>query len=144
MEPPAYTLEEQPLQTPTGSGLCAVVRYRIHAPIDALTHCHCKMCRKAHGAAFATYASVPLEAFHFMSGKDQLGVYHSSEHVTRTFCIRCGANLLFVDNREHEVGVAAGTLDSPLPVPAQSHIFVGSKADWYEIRDGLPQHDRDL
>ena len=131
------------MQTHTGSCLCGVVRYRIDAPIDALTHCHCKMCRKAHGAAFATYASVPLDAFHFMSGKDQLGVYHSSEHVTRTFCIRCGANLLFVDNREHEVGVAAGTLDSPLPAPPQSHIFVDSKAAWYEINDALPQHNGD-
>ncbi|HCA63195.1 MAG TPA: GFA family protein, partial [Pseudomonas sp.] len=46
------------MQTHTGSCLCGVVRYRIDAPIDALTHCHCKMCRKAHGAAFATYASV--------------------------------------------------------------------------------------
>ena len=105
------------MQTHTGSCLCGVVRYRIDAPINELTHCHCKMCRKAHGAAFATYASVPLDAFHFLSGKDQLGVYHSSDHVTRTFCIRCGSNLQFVDNREHELGVAAGTLDSPLPAP---------------------------
>jgi len=141
--PVAHSLEEQTMQTHTGSCLCGVVRYRIDAPIDELTHCHCKMCRKAHGAAFASYASVPLDALHFMSGKDQLGVYHSSEHVTRTFCIRCGSNLLFVDNREHEVGVAAGTLDSPLPMPPQSHIYVGSKADWYEIRDGLPQHNGD-
>ena len=128
------------MQTHTGSCLCGVVRYRIDAPINAVSHCHCKMCRKAHGAAFASYAGVPLDAFHLLSGKDQLGVYHSSEHVTRTFCIRCGSNLQFVDNREHELGVAVGTLDSPLPPPTQSHIYVGSKADWYEIADDLPQH----
>lgn len=105
------------MQAYTGKCLCGVVRYRIDAPIDELTHCHCSMCRKAHGAAFASYASVPLEAFHLTSGKDQLGVYHSSEHVTRTFCIRCGSNLQFVDNHEHELGIAVGTLDSPLPAP---------------------------
>lgn len=131
------------MQTHTGSCLCGVVRYRIDAPINAVSHCHCKMCRKAHGAAFASYAGVPLDAFHLLSGKDQLGVYHSSEHVTRTFCIRCGSNLQFVDNREHELGVAVGTLDSPLLPPAQSHIYVGSKADWYEIADDLPQHPAD-
>ncbi|QIJ01522.1 GFA family protein [Stutzerimonas balearica] len=131
------------MQTHTGSCLCGVVRYRIDAPINAVSHCHCKMCRKAHGAAFASYAGVPLDAFHLLSGKDQLGVYHSSEHVTRTFCIRCGSNLQFVDNREHELGVAVGTLDSPLPPPAQSHIYVGSKADWYEIGDDLPQYPAD-
>ncbi|WP_120996507.1 GFA family protein [Stutzerimonas urumqiensis] len=127
----------------TGSCLCGAVKYRIDADIDSLTHCHCSMCRKVHGAAFATYASVPLDRFHFTEGKEELGVYHSSEHVTRTFCKHCGANLQFVDNREHEVGVAAGTLDSPLPPPPQSHIYTGSKADWYEIRDGLPQHADD-
>ena len=131
------------MQTHTGSCLCGVVRYRIDAPINAVSHCHCKMCRKAHGAAFASYAGVPLDAFHLLSGKDQLGVYHSSEHVTRTFCIRCGSNLQFVDNREHELGVAVGTLDSPLPPPTQSHIYVGSKAGWYEIADDLPQHPAD-
>ncbi|MHA6493880.1 GFA family protein [Pseudomonas borbori] len=127
----------------TGSCLCGIVKYRIDAPITALSHCHCSMCRKAHGAAFATYASVPLEAFHFTEGKDQLGAHHSSEHVTRTFCKRCGANLQFVDNRDHTVGVTAGTLDSPLGVLPQKHIFTGSKADWYEIRDGLTQHTGD-
>ncbi|PAU51207.1 ribulose phosphate epimerase [Pseudomonas sp. PIC25] len=128
----------------TGSCLCGSVKYRIDAPIASLTHCHCSMCRKAHGAAFATYAGVPLDAFHITEGKDQLGVYHSSVHVTRTFCKNCGATLQFVDNRENELGIAAGTLDSPLGVPEQSHIFVDSKADWYEIRDGLPQHRNDI
>ncbi|MFC3607044.1 GFA family protein [Stutzerimonas tarimensis] len=128
----------------TGSCQCGAVKYRIDAPIESLTHCHCSMCRKVHGAAFATYASVPLEHFHLIEGKDQLGVYHSSPAVTRTFCKHCGSNLQFVDNHDHQsLGVAVGSLDSPLPAPPQSHIFVGSKADWYEIRDGLPQHDAD-
>ncbi|TLX58175.1 GFA family protein [Stutzerimonas nosocomialis] len=124
----------------TGSCLCGAVAYRIDAPIETLTHCHCSMCRKAHGTAFGTYATVPLEHFHLTRGKDQLGVYHSSEHVTRTFCRHCGANLQFVDNRDHSIGVAAGTLDSALSVVPQSHIYVGSKAPWYEIQDELPQH----
>ena len=68
----------------------------------------------------------------------------TTPHVTRTFCKNCGATLQFVDNRENELGIAAGTLDSPLGVPEQSHIYVDSKADWYEIRDGLPQHRGDL
>jgi hypothetical protein len=35
--------------------------------------------------------------------------------------------------------IPAGTLDDdPRPVPG-IHIFVGSKAPWFEIRDSLPQ-----
>ncbi|UAX00020.1 GFA family protein [Halopseudomonas nanhaiensis] len=128
----------------TGSCLCGAVKYRIDAPISSLTHCHCSMCRKAHGAAFASYVGVPLDAFHVTEGKDAVAAFHSSETVTRTFCRHCGANLQFVDSRETELGVAAGTLDSALGVPPQAHIFVASRADWYEIRDGLPQHHEDI
>ncbi len=127
----------------TGSCLCKAVEYRIDGAIDSLVHCHCSMCRKAHGAAFGSYAQVPLERFHLTRGKDQLGVYHSSAHCTRTFCSHCGATLQFVDNRRHDLGVAAGTLDTPLGEVPQAHIFVDSKADWVEICDRWPQHRLD-
>ena len=40
------------------------------------------------------------------------------------------------------VHVALGSLrDAPSLLP-QNHMFVGSKAPWYEIRDDLPQFDR--
>ncbi|MGZ0843339.1 GFA family protein, partial [Klebsiella pneumoniae subsp. pneumoniae] len=32
------------------------------APIESASHCHCSQCRKAHGAAFATYGKVRREA----------------------------------------------------------------------------------
>jgi hypothetical protein len=39
------------------------------------------------------------------------------------------------------VHVTLGTLvDSPSVRPS-AHIYVGSKAPWYAITDGLPQHD---
>ena len=41
-----------------GSCLCGTVRYEIRGPVGRVSHCHCAMCRKAHGAAFATYGRV--------------------------------------------------------------------------------------
>ncbi|AFP30847.1 hypothetical protein MRBBS_1910 [Marinobacter sp. BSs20148] len=32
-----------------------------------------------------------------------------------------------------------GTLDNDPGVRASRHVFVGSKAPWFEITDGLPQ-----
>jgi hypothetical protein len=56
-------------------------------------------------------------------------------------CGVCGS-LLYSQVREGRyVHVAMGTLaDSPTIRPSR-HIFVGSKAPWFEITDDLPQHE---
>jgi hypothetical protein len=38
------------------------------------------------------------------------------------------------------VRVRIGTLDTPLDTEISAHIFVGSKAEWYEILDGHTQY----
>lgn len=51
----------------SGSCLCGAVSYEIDAPIESASHCHCSQCRKAHGAAFATYGKVRREAFRYVA-----------------------------------------------------------------------------
>ncbi|MNN78873.1 Glutathione-dependent formaldehyde-activating enzyme [compost metagenome] len=121
------------------------MKYAIDAPIESATHCHCSQCRKGHGAAFASYGTVPLSAFRLLEGGEALGRYISSPGVTRSFCKVCGSTLLWhTEHRRHanSVGVALGTLDSPLGEIAQKHIYTDSKADWYAINDGLPVEQR--
>lgn len=76
-----------------GSCLCGAVTYEIEAPLGSATHCHCNQCRKAHGAAFATYANVRREHFRFTQGLESVKTFQSSPGVSRTFCQHCGANL---------------------------------------------------
>ena len=38
-----------------GSCLCATVRWSLEGAHERMLHCHCRMCRKAHGTPFATY-----------------------------------------------------------------------------------------
>ncbi|GGJ78444.1 GFA family protein [Pseudomonas matsuisoli] len=127
----------------SGSCLCGAIKYDLDAQIQKIGHCHCSMCRKAHGAAFASFVNVPAEAFRLLEGEDSLGAYHSSEQVTRTFCKQCGSSLQFIDRRAKHIGVAAGTLDSALPRTEQYHLYVDSKADWYNLDDRLPKHNGD-
>jgi hypothetical protein len=57
--------------------------------------------------------------------------------------VRCGEcfSLIYWTYPDGSAGVPFGTLiDKPSLKPTH-HQFVGSKADWYEIRDELPQHD---
>jgi hypothetical protein len=125
----------------TGGCLCGGVRYAIRGPLRHASHCHCAMCRKHHGAAFGSYASVSRADFRFTEGADLVGRYASSPEVERGFCTRCGSTLFWdaVENAK-SFGVALGSVDGDPGVRPSLHIFVGSKAPWYEIDDGLPQH----
>jgi hypothetical protein len=123
-----------------GGCLCASVRYEVRGALGRATHCHCSMCRKAHGAAFGTYAGVQDSDFVLLSGGDDIAAYRSSAQVTRTFCRRCGSTLQFISaSRPGSFSLALGTLDDDPGVRPELHIFVGSKAPWFDIADDLPQ-----
>jgi hypothetical protein len=125
----------------TGSCLCGAIRFEIDAPITAISHCHCGMCRKMHGAAFATFGSVEREHLHWLSGTEHRQTYGSSARLEREFCSRCGSSLLCRSDDEPGVDyIALGTLDGDPGVRPEYHIWVDSKAPWYEITDELPRY----
>ena len=124
-----------------GSCLCGAVAYTIAGPFAEVHHCHCRNCRKGHGAAFATYGQVARSDFRFTRGEESLGRYRSSPPCERVFCRGCGANLLFlIADVPDSAWVALGTLDSTPEEKPQAHLFVGSKAPWHDITDDLPRH----
>ena len=125
-----------------GSCLCGSVRYVVNGSLTHATNCHCSRCRKAHGAAFGSYARVQWKDFALVSGEGEIGSYRSSPDVRRTFCKRCGATLQFIrESRSGSFSLALGTLDDDPEIRPSAHIFVGSKAPWFEIADALPQYD---
>ena len=124
-----------------GSCLCKEVQFEIDGRLLRASHCHCSMCRKAHGAAFGSYGAVKADDFRVTSGAELITRYRSSPDVARTFCARCGSTLQFLRESKPEiVFVTLGVLDDDPGVRPASHIFVGSKAPWFEITDTLPQH----
>ena len=40
------------------------------------------------------------------------------------------------------MSIPAGLLDDDPGVLPKLHVFAGSKAPWWEITDGLPQHEK--
>jgi hypothetical protein len=126
----------------TGSCLCGAIAFEIATPIKRVTHCHCSKCRKAHGAAFASYAAIPVRALRYHRGQAELTSFQSSEQVERHFCRRCGATLFWSDSTRFKdwISVAVGCLDTPLPSITQQHAYVWSKATWHTIADRYVQH----
>jgi hypothetical protein len=99
------------------------------------------MCRKFHGSAFRARLSVSRSSFRFVSGEDLLTSYRSSADTIRRFCRICGSAMINSwDPEPDSYGLAMGSLDDDPGVRPVCHVFVGSKAPWYDITDGLPEH----
>ena len=97
------------------------------------------MCRKAHGAAFATFAGVPANEFRFISGEDVVRLYESSPGSHRAFCSVCGSNAPARASDNKMVFVPAGLFDDDPGARPTLHMFVDSKAPWWDIDDDLPK-----
>ena len=77
-----------------GSCLCGGVKYEIDGALDAVTNCHCSLCRKMSGSAFASGAAVQAASFRFTAGQELLKEWQSSPSNHRVFCGRCGTPLV--------------------------------------------------
>ncbi|WP_304175840.1 GFA family protein [Phenylobacterium aquaticum] len=125
----------------TGSCLCGSIRFEITGALPDIQVCHCGACRKAQGGPFATNLPVTEANFRFTSGQETLRAYESSPGKERLFCGQCGSPMFSRTAAiPGVVRVRAGTLDAPVAARPAVHNFVGSKADWWEITDALPQH----
>lgn len=123
-----------------GSCLCDAVHYRVTGPFKRLNLCHCSMCQKSHGSAFAPYLRVEKKDFHFSTGADQVVTYESTDGVLRSFCGRCGSNLQWIRIESDGLGVAAGTLDTPVDVLPAAQFWCESSQAWHRLRDDVPAY----
>jgi hypothetical protein len=107
-----------------------------------MSHCHCARCRKAHGAAFATYVMCTPDAFRLTRGRDEIVRWESTPGFFRPFCGTCGSVVPDGAPAQGLVGVPAGPFDDDPGVRPVAHIFVASKAPWFEIHGDTLQFDQ--
>lgn len=127
----------------TGSCLCGAIAWEADGPPAVMMNCHCSRCRLARGAAHATNAFYKLEQFRWIRGADQADQYkvEDAKFFTQAFCRTCGSPAPRVLGQFKRAMVAVGTADTDPGVQPSAHIFVGSKAPWYDITDGIPQFE---
>ncbi len=117
-----------------GSCLCGEVKYELLSEPKKVSHCHCSMCQKQHGAAFATYASVIKSDLVYTQGAEYLAQYNSSGTVQRKFCKKCGSSIEWSGSESYPdwAAVTLGTLDRPFKSAKIIDIYVDSKACWLD------------
>ncbi|QSP96355.1 GFA family protein [Marinobacter salinisoli] len=127
----------------TGQCLCGDITFEYDGPIGPITLCHCSQCRRAHGSAFSASAPVQRVRFRFLTGESLVTEFESRPGKYRAFCSHCGSHLFSrVDAIPGILRLLAGVINEPLGKSASRHEFVGSKSDWYEITDDLPQFQK--
>ena len=118
---------------------CGAVEFTVRGPVSDVIWCHCSKCRRFHGGPGA-YVNLPRGAISFQQ-REGLAWWDAAPTIQRGFCRTCGSSLFFSDSNQGELSIAAGALDAPTGLKGRLHIFVGSKPDWYVLKDGLKQLD---
>ncbi len=124
----------------TGRCACGAVEYEVADEFLYAANCHCSACRAMTGTAFKSFAGIERTKLALTKGEDAVATYGDAEaHDAR--CETCHSFLYSVVRDGAFVHVAMGSLADAPSIRPTEHIFVGSKAPWFEIADDLPQFD---
>src|SRR5215813_13539154 len=123
-----------------GGCLCGGVRYRLHAKPEQGSDCHCEDCRRASGAPYVTWCSVPSEAIKILSGELQRLLYATR---IRSFAACCGTHLFIQDEVNSEwIDVTVASLDDPKSFPPVAAIWIEDKLPWVQLDPSRPAFRR--
>ena len=117
---------------------CRATQYEVLDEFAYAANCHCSNCRAGTGSAFKPFAGIEREKLTVTAGGDDLLVW-GDEMGNHTRCGTCGSLLFSVVRDGEYVHVAMGSLHDAPSIRPEGHIYVGSKAPWFEITDDLPQ-----
>jgi hypothetical protein len=123
-----------------GGCWCGAVRFQVQDEFLYAWNCHCSRCRAATGSAFKALAGIEREKLELTQGGDALLVV-GDDALNDTRCSLCGSFLFSVVREGAYVHVGMGSLIDTPSIRVSAHIFVGSKAPWFEITDDLPQFE---
>ncbi len=122
----------------TGSCLCGAIQFQFEDVPGRVLNCHCSLCRKSHGAAFATLAVAKRSTLRFTKGQELLKEYRSTKGIG-AFCSNCGSRLMnYARDGGAYLSVAAASIDGPYAGKPFAHAFVASKALWHTPSEDIP------
>lgn len=124
-----------------GSCLCGAVVFAAGVAPRRVVNCYCSLCRRSRAAAFSSTLLVPAAAFRFIAGVERVRRYAlpAPRHYATDYCADCGSATPSATPGGPTVMLPAGAIDTPLARLPQVHLYVGSKAAWYDIAAKGPQ-----
>ncbi|MEZ8826025.1 GFA family protein [Vibrio amylolyticus] len=125
-----------------GSCLCGSIQLSLNGGMTDIIHCHCSLCRKASGSAYATNAFIEADSLKVTDADGTLTFYESSEGKRKYFCKTCGSPVYSSNSTSPQrLRIRLGILDSDISERPISHNFVTSKANWEDLDADLPRSE---
>jgi len=118
--------ETKPLLT--GGCQCGAIRFALTAAPVKVSICHCRMCQKASGAPFASFADIEKRDFSWTRGKP--AAFKSSTIAERDFCRDCGTPLSFRRIDGERIEIMTGAFDRPDRVIPTRQYGTESRLGW--------------
>ena len=135
------TSTQEEIGTLQGQCACGQVRFTVENTFEYAFFCHCSRCRIRTGSAFAAVAGIGIDKVQVTAGSDDLLIEGECSDGYGARCSRCHAFLFAAVRERQYMHVSLGVLEGmPNRLP-DHHVYVGSKASWFEITDSLPQYD---
>lgn len=122
---------------------CGFVRYRMTSDPIFVNGCHCRLCQRTSGSAFAINAMIEADRVALI-GEGAPEIAHPPENLpagqTTARCPRCDTALWGHHQMFGEAFrfVHVGTLDAGEALAPDAHFFTRSKHPWVMLPDGVP------
>lgn len=131
------------MEVHSGSCLCSAVKFEIEGSFENFFLCHCKHCQKDTGSAHAANLFSSSAKLNWLKGIDHVKTHTlAGTRHTKSFCFNCGSALPNIQLGGALLVVPAGSLDSPVKMTPNAHLFVSSRADWDHDLEKLHKFDR--
>ena len=121
-----------------GGCLCGSVRYHFTGE-PRVHYCHCDMCRRSTGSAFAVLAWIPIPSLRWTAGRPKYR--RSSPIAERGFCGQCGTPLVLLYDSGSDIAIHAGTLDDPERHAPTYNYGSAQRLGWVCCGVDLPDHN---
>jgi hypothetical protein len=125
-----------------GRCLCGNVQFEAEGPPIDVHYCHCSMCRRATGSAFAVLAWFKKGDVLWTRGSPK--TLPSSSVARRGFCADCGTPLLLHYDRDDRLALMAGCFErADLLIPTH-HYGIEGRLPWVDIGRELTGCETDV
>ncbi|ESR27504.1 GFA family protein [Lutibaculum baratangense] len=125
----------------TGGCSCGAVRYRLDGPPMFVHCCHCRDCQRQTGSGFVVNALIESSHVQLIAGKPQPVTVPTESGYPHDIlrCPECRvAAWSDYGRRGTMIFLRVGTLDEPVTITPDVHIYTRSKLPWVALPPGVP------